>query len=103
MYQRTAADAQAECRPIKLRRASVRLSPRRFAALAPRSLTMTDLSLRVFDSVLDMLSNENNPTPIVRLNRIIPFEHTQVYAKLEWYNPFGAVKDRIAANLVRDA
>jgi cysteine synthase B len=26
-----------------------------------------------------------------------------VYAKLEWYNPFGAVKDRVAANLVRDA
>jgi len=64
---------------------------------------MTDLSLRVFDSVLDMLSNENNPTPMVRLNRVVPFKHTAVYAKLEWYNPFGAVKDRIAANLVRDA
>jgi cysteine synthase/rhodanese-related sulfurtransferase len=64
---------------------------------------MTDLSLRVFDSMLDMLSNEDNPTPMVRLNRIIPFQHTKVYAKLEWYNPFGAVKDRIAANLVRDA
>src|SRR5258706_8550265 len=64
---------------------------------------MTDLSLRVFDSVIDMLSNENNPTPIVRINRVSPFKHTKVYAKLEWYNPFGAVKDRVAANLVRDA
>jgi hypothetical protein len=64
---------------------------------------MTDLSLRVFDSVLDMLSNEHNPTPIVRLNRVVPFKQSTVYAKLEWYNPFGAVKDRIAANLVRDA
>ncbi len=64
---------------------------------------MTDVSLRVFDSVLDMLSNENNPTPMVRFNRVVPFKHTTVYAKLEWYNPFGAVKDRIAANLVRDA
>ncbi|HEX7899668.1 MAG TPA: pyridoxal-phosphate dependent enzyme [Planctomycetota bacterium] len=64
---------------------------------------MTDLSRRVFDSVLDMLSNEQNPTPMVRLNRILPFKHTKVYAKLEWYNPFGAVKDRVAANLVRDA
>jgi cysteine synthase/rhodanese-related sulfurtransferase len=45
----------------------------------------------------------DNPTPIVRLGRISPFRHTQVYAKLEWYNPFGAVKDRVAANLVRDA
>src|SRR5688572_26357908 len=64
---------------------------------------MTDLSRRVFDNVLDMLSNEQNPTPMVRINRILPFKHTQVYAKLEWYNPFGAVKDRVAANLVRDA
>jgi len=64
---------------------------------------MTDLSRRVFDSVLDMLSNEQNPTPLVRLNRVSPYKHTQVYAKLEWYNPFGAVKDRVAANLVRDA
>lgn len=64
---------------------------------------MTDLNLRVFDNVLDMLSSEQNPTPIVRLNRVTPFKHTKVYAKLEWYNPFGAVKDRVAANLLRDA
>ena len=64
---------------------------------------MSDHSKRVYDTVLDMLSSVENPTPIVRLNRITPFKHTQVYAKLEWYNPFGAVKDRVAANLVRDA
>jgi cysteine synthase/rhodanese-related sulfurtransferase len=64
---------------------------------------MSDHSKRVYDSILDMLSNEENPTPIVRLNRITPYKHTKVYAKLEWYNPFGAVKDRVAANLVRDA
>ena len=64
---------------------------------------MTDLSLRVYDSILDMLSSAENPTPLLRLNRVVPFKHTKVYAKLEWYNPFGAVKDRVAANLVRDA
>ncbi|MBS2026421.1 MAG: pyridoxal-phosphate dependent enzyme [Deltaproteobacteria bacterium] len=64
---------------------------------------MTDFSKRVYDSMLDMLSNADNPTPIVRLNRVVPFKHTKVYAKLEWYNPFGAVKDRVAANLIRDA
>ena len=41
--------------------------------------------------------------PLVRINKIVPFKHTRVFAKLEWYNPFGAVKDRIAANLLRDA
>lgn len=60
-------------------------------------------SLRVHDSVLGLLPSVDNPTPLVRLNRVVPFEHTQVYAKLEWYNPFGSVKDRVAENLIRDA
>src|SRR5580765_3775232 len=64
---------------------------------------MSDHRLRVYESILEMLSNEDNPTPLVRLTNVVPYRHTQVYAKLEWYNPFGAVKDRIAANLLDDA
>lgn len=56
---------------------------------------------RVYDSMLDLLSGVDDPTPLVRLNRVTPFEHTEVYAKLEWYNPFGSVKDRVAANMIR--
>src|SRR5580692_268824 len=58
---------------------------------------------RVYDSILELLSNVENPTPLVRLHRTVPFRNATVYAKLEWYNPFGSVKDRVAANLVRDA
>jgi cysteine synthase len=50
-----------------------------------------------------MLSDEENPTPIVRLNRVVPLKQTRIYAKLEWYNPFGSVKDRVAHNLLREA
>ena len=64
---------------------------------------MSDPSKRVYDSILEMLSSVENPTPLVRINRISPYRHTKVYAKLEWYNPFGAVKDRVAASLIRDA
>ena len=63
---------------------------------------MNDHALRVYDSILGLLSGAENPTPLVRLNRVSPFTHTQVYGKLEWYNPFGAVKDRVAANLIDD-
>jgi cysteine synthase/rhodanese-related sulfurtransferase len=65
--------------------------------------SMKDHTLRVYDSVLEMASDEHNPTPLVRLRKVVPFQHTRVYAKLEWYNPFGAVKDRIAKNLLEDA
>jgi len=62
-----------------------------------------DHTLRVYDSIIGLLSSEENPTPLVRLHKVVPFEHTKVYAKLEWYNPFGAIKDRVAANMIRDA
>ncbi|MDA1091695.1 MAG: pyridoxal-phosphate dependent enzyme [Acidobacteria bacterium] len=64
---------------------------------------MTDHARRVYDSILGLRCDVENPTPLVRLNRVTPFQHTAVYAKLEWYNPFGAVKDRVASNLLEDA
>ncbi len=64
---------------------------------------MSDHAVRVYDSMVDMLSSVDNPTPLVRLHHVVPFQHTKVYAKLEWYNPFGAIKDRVAANLIIDA
>ena len=63
---------------------------------------MNNHALRVYDSILGLQCDAENPTPLVRLNRVSPFRHTTVYAKLEWYNPFGAVKDRVAANLIAD-
>jgi cysteine synthase/rhodanese-related sulfurtransferase len=64
---------------------------------------MADFSRRVHESILELLPGVENPTPLVRVSRISPFRHTAVYAKLEWFNPFGSVKDRVAANLLRDA
>ena len=64
---------------------------------------MPDHATRVYEGMLEMLSGEENPTPIVRLNRVVSFSQTRIYAKLEWYNPFGSVKDRVAHNLLRDA
>lgn len=64
---------------------------------------MPNHSLRVYNHVLELLSSPENPTPLVRLNKVNPFKNLILYGKLEWYNPFGAVKDRIAANLVCDA
>lgn len=62
-----------------------------------------DHNKRVYGNITGLLSNVDNPTPIVQINRIPSLKHTKIYAKLEWYNPFGAVKDRIASNLINDA
>ena len=64
---------------------------------------MADYQTRVYESMTEMLPSEENPTPLVRLQKTVPYKKARVYAKLEWYNPFGSVKDRVAANMVRDA
>ncbi len=64
---------------------------------------MTSQDARVYEGILEMLSGVDNPTPMVRLNRVVPSLQAKIYAKLEWYNPFGSVKDRVAHNLLRDA
>ena len=60
-----------------------------------------DHSARVYEDITQLLPDEENPSPIVRLNRLVP-EGSQLWAKLEWMNPFGSVKDRAAWAMVRD-
>ena len=57
---------------------------------------------RVYDDVFQMLPNEDNPTPLVRLNHLNKAAEFPLYAKLEWMNPFGSVKDRAAWALLRE-
>lgn len=79
---------------------------------------MRDLGARVFDSVFDMLPDEENPSPMVRIHRLHPLEPGPIpgapgaaagagpgfdlFAKLEWMNPFGSVKDRAAWSMIRE-
>jgi cysteine synthase len=42
-------------------------------------------------------------TPLVRLNRIAKGSKAQILAKLEFFNPLGSVKDRIAASMIQAA
>ena len=56
----------------------------------------------VFNNVLEMLPGIDNPTPMVRVNRLSPSSGYALYAKLEWQNPFGSVKDRVAGFMIRD-
>jgi cysteine synthase B len=42
-------------------------------------------------------------TPLVKLRAMAPFKRVEVYAKLEFFNPGGSVKDRAALQMVQDA
>ncbi len=59
--------------------------------------------LRVYESIEDLISNRENPTPLVKLNeRINPNKDFPIYMKLERYNPFGSIKDRIAYSMLKN-
>jgi len=42
-------------------------------------------------------------TPLVRLNRVNPYPHIHMFAKLEGCNPTGSIKDRIALKMIEQA
>ncbi|MBI5292514.1 MAG: cystathionine beta-synthase [Chloroflexi bacterium] len=56
-------------------------------------------ALRVYDNILDTIGN----TPLVRLNRVTQGLHCKVYAKVEFFNPGGSVKDRIGVSMLDEA
>jgi len=39
-------------------------------------------------------------TPMIRINRLIPAGHAEVFAKCEFFNPLNSVKDRIGASMI---
>jgi len=51
---------------------------------------------------LDMLSAIGN-TPLVRLSRIVPPGSADLWVKLEYYNPTGSYKDRMARSMIERA
>ncbi|MCB1572691.1 MAG: cysteine synthase A [Xanthomonadales bacterium] len=51
-----------------------------------------------YESILDTIGN----TPVVKLQRLAP-QGTDVYVKVEAFNPGGSVKDRLALAVVLDA
>ena len=57
---------------------------------------------RVFNNVFEMLPSESNPSPMVKINSMNPSAEFKLYAKLEWMNPFGSVKDRAAWEMLKD-
>lgn len=61
---------------------------------------MTNRSdLRVYDSVLEAIGR----TPLIRLRRVLDGCPTQVWAKAEFLNPGGSVKDRIGVAMIEAA
>lgn len=72
------------------------MSPQPDAVQNVDSGSPTLIHRRVYDSVVDRVGN----TSMVRLNRVIPSDHADVFVKLEFENPLNSVKDRIGKAMI---
>ena len=61
-----------------------------------------DPARRRYDDVRQLIAGPENPTPMVRLNRVAPPGDCELFVKLEWYNPFGSIKDRPAYYMLQE-
>src|SRR5205085_10522537 len=61
--------------------------------------TVEATHLRVAENITDLVGE----TPMLHLRRIVPKTSADVYAKLEYLNPGGSVKDRAAIGIIKRA
>ena len=55
---------------------------------------------KLYSNILDLIGN----TPIVRVNGTYNgYKPKNLYAKLEYFNPGGSIKDRVACNMIKSA
>ncbi len=79
-------------KPTERRRKSLRiLEPR-------RNFRPTLGEIADHHSILEAIGN----TPLIRIRKLAP-PSVEIYAKAEWFNPGGSVKDRAAINMIREA
>jgi cysteine synthase len=61
--------------------------------------TIEGTRLRVSDDITQLVGE----TPVLQLKRLVPEGSAEVYAKLEYLNPGGSVKDRAAIGIIKRA
>lgn len=53
----------------------------------------------IYNNIYELIGD----TPIIKLKKLSNNQKADIYLKLEWYNPGGSVKDRIALNMIQEA
>src|SRR6187397_794084 len=76
-------------------RATIHPDQIRFESETPFGL----MALGTAESIIDLIGH----TPLLHLARFAPPPLADIYAKIEWLNPGGSVKDRAALGMILDA
>jgi len=60
---------------------------------------MIKIKNMIYENILETIGN----TPLVRINKLNPYENISISAKIEGFNPSGSIKDRIALKMIEQA
>ncbi len=60
---------------------------------------MMELHRPISPTVLDAIGN----TPLVQLRKLVPKGSANIFLKLEYFNPTGSYKDRMARSMIEEA
>ena len=71
----------------------------RALSVSPREAPSPNHLIAVTPTILDAIGN----TSLVRLQRVVPDDCAEVWVKLEWENPTGSLKDRMALAVISRA
>jgi len=55
--------------------------------------------MKIAQNIVDLVGN----TPIIKLNNIDKYLYGNIYAKCEFMNPTGSIKDRASSNMIKEA
>jgi cysteine synthase A len=58
-----------------------------------------EVNFMIANNVFELIGK----TPVVKLNKIVEKEWAEIYLKLEFFNPGGSVKDRVAFSMIEKA
>jgi cysteine synthase A len=58
-----------------------------------------EVNFMIANNVFELIGK----TPVVKLNKIVEEEWAEIYLKLEFFNPAGSVKDRVAFSMIEKA
>ena len=53
----------------------------------------------IYENIYELIGN----TPVIKINNLFEETGSNIYLKLEWFNPGGSVKDRIAISMIEAA
>ena len=55
--------------------------------------------MKYIDDIRSLVGN----TPLLKLNHISPDKNINIFAKLEYLNPGGSIKDRVGLEIIKEA